>query len=302
MEWLKKALNYWKWQHQDDCFIYNHKIIIKENIIKETMKNSVAISCINYLSRCIHSFEITHDFHKYFNNNIYNFLEEILLEWLFHGNCFIELENNCWKVLKTTEITYYNKKFYYKHRLLKNFIHLKNYHPWDHEYGISPLDSVINHIIQYNNINNYLNNVAHRGGITSGIIISKQPLTNESRQKLQDGISDFYKNGNSQGTIMVLEGDFSWTSIAVSPHDLDIKKLNNYNGSAIARGLGIHPVLIGLDKRSYGGFQYSEIRKQFTQDTLKPLYNKIIEQLLININKIYGYNITININYNNIYK
>lgn len=298
LNFLKKSIGKWYWNpNQDHCFIYNNKLITKQNVVEETMKNSVAVSCINYLSRYIHSCEIDHNFNNYFNNNIYNLLEELILEWLIHGNCFLEIDDGHLKILKTTAITYYNKKFYYNNRLLKNFIHLKNYNPWDNEFGISPLNANMNHIIQYNTINTYLNDIACRGGVTSGIITAKHTMTNEARQKLHEGITDFYKNGSNHGTIMVLEGDFSWTPIAISPHDLNIKKLNNYNGSAIARGLGIHPVLIGLDKRSYGGFQYSEIRKQFTNDTLKPLYNKIIEQLIDGI-KIYHKNdIKININW-----
>ena len=263
-----------------NSIIYYPQSIHNPNIIQETLKNSIAMTCINYFIQNLHNIQFTHNFNNFFTNNLIHVLEEILLEWMFHGNCFIIYNNNQLEVLKTINIKYQGKKFFYKGELLKDYIHLKNYNIYDNPRGISPLDAIGTHIIQYNTINNYLNSIAGRGGITSGLIVSKNPLDNHQRIDLHNNIKEFYKNVNSQGTIMVLEGDFDWKSISISPSDLNIKKMNNYNGSAIARGLGVHPVLIGLDKRSYGGLQYNAIHHQFVQDTLQPLYQKIIHQLV----------------------
>jgi hypothetical protein len=276
---IRKAWkNFWNSHHQS-MDLYYPQSIQKPNIIEETLQNSIAMTCINYLIQNLHGLQWRHNFNNFFTNNFKILLEEILMEWIFHGNCFLLLKDNKFQVLKTVNVQYQGKKFFYKGQLLQDYIHLKNHNIYDNPRGISPLDAIATHIIQYNTINKYLSGIAGRGGITSGIIIAKNPLNNDQRLDLQNNIREFYRNVNSQGTIMVLEGDFDWKSIAIDPSDLDIKKMNNYNGSAIARGLGIHPVLIGLDKRSYGGLQYNAIHQQFVENTLKPFYRKIIDQL-----------------------
>lgn len=296
---LKKWFNGQQFYHGNHTTIYSSQPIHNQNLLAATLNNSIAMASINYLINQVHSYQWSHNFNNYFTNDFGHLMEEILTQWMFHGNCFITLENQQLKVLKTVDV-HIHKKFFYKNQPLKDFIHLKNYNIYDDVKGIGPLDAVATHIIQYNTVNNYLNGIAGRGGITSGLIICKTPMDNDQRYQLQNDIKDFYKNVNSQGTIMVLEGDFSWQSIAIAPNDLDIKKLNHYNGSAIARGLGVHPVLIGLDKRSYGGLQYNSIHDQFIENTLKPLYNKIINQLTQAIKIQWDKDVVIQLNLNTI--
>jgi HK97 family phage portal protein len=294
MEIFKKFLDFWTQEPSVHINYYPQKIS-NYNLIKETLNNSIAMSCINYIVNNIHNFSLDHNLNEYFSNEIYDLMEKILMEWMFFGNCFIKNDDGTLEVLKSDGIKIQGKKIFYYNQWVKDVIHLKNFNIMDDLKGISPLDAIETHIIQYNTINKYLNNVAGRGGVTSGLITCKTPLSNNQKDKLQQEIKDFYKNISSQGTIMVLEGDFNWNSIAISPHDLDIKKMNNYNASAIARGLGIHPILIGLDKKSFGGLQHYEIRKQFIEDTLTPLYGKIINQLVIKIKNQWAFNLKIKI-------
>ena len=296
MDLLKRFLDYWNYEPSVHVNYYPQKIS-NYNLIKETLNNSVAMACINYIVNNIHNCQLDHNFNDYFSNNIYDLLENILMEWMFFGNCFLRKNDGYLEILKSNYIKIQNNNIYYKNQWIKDYIHLKTFNIFDDNKGISPLDAVETHIIQYNTINKYLNSVAGRGGVTSGLITCKNNLSNSQKDKLQSEIKDFYKNITSQGTIMVLEGDFNWHSIAVSPQDLDIKKMNNYNASSIARGLGVHPVLIGLDKKSFGGLQHYEIRKQFIEDTLKPLYNKIINQLIITIKNQWNYNILMDVSY-----
>ena len=176
-----------------------------ENILQECYKNPVAVGCINYLSSNLRRFQIQSNFKDFFlGTDIYILLENILNEWLLYGNCFLELQPRRMRkydlsvlLTRKVHITHENEKITtlkYKdnhHTLekeLEKIIHLKNHNPFCEVYGISPINVVSNHILQYNLINNYLLDIASRGGLMSGIIFAKYPLENRERQQLQEQI------------------------------------------------------------------------------------------------------------------
>jgi HK97 family phage portal protein len=285
-----------------------------ENIIEECYKNPVAVGCINYLTSNLRRFQIQSNFSMYFPQiNIYNLLESMLNEWLLYGNCFLEIKpigRNKYHLFtlltrnvnvnhhreKITSIKYLEEEGQ-ENKDLRTIIHLKNHNPFCKAYGLSPINVVSNHILQYNYINNYLLDIASRGGLMSGIIFAKQPLQNKDRQALQEQIRRFYDKVHNTGTIMVLEGDLHWEKITLSPQDLELRKSINQNACAIARGLGVPPLLIGLDKRgiSHSGLQHNEVRKQFILDTLSPLYQKIIDLLIQEVKSLVEIPLYINI-------
>lgn len=177
----------------------------------------------------------------------------------------------------------------------EDLLHLKFFNPLNDWYGLSPLQVASRAIDQHNAMSNHNLAILQNGGRPSGCLMIKtgaEHLTEEQREQLRSDVRSAYSGTLNAGKIMVLEGDFEWKEMGMSPKDLDFSAGKDLTTREIAQAFGVPPVLVGL--RGDSGFSnYREARMHLWEDTILPLAELIRLEFSNWISKKLGENLEI---------
>ena len=263
-----------------------------------------------------------------------DFLENIIYNMLIFGNVFILkirfnnnvkelhiLDNSSVEILTSRSFgmrkigyrinnTDLNKRSEYMIDQINgdcDILHIKNYHPTDNIYGLSPLQAAIGHIQQHNNSVNWNNSLLRNGAKPSGIFSNGPAFSGNSGSSGGSGnASSILKNGQftsimSRGQInnvqdqiervhigpenagrpMILNGNLTWHDLSSKQRDFDFLSSDQITTKHIANALGVPVQLLG-DNSSSTYNNMLEAKKILYENTVLPLLNKIIVNLFNN--------------------
>ena len=160
--------------------------------------------------------------------------------------------------------------------------HIKMFNPLDDYYGMSPIQASSVDIDQHNLANKHNVNLLQNGARPSGAVIFKPKdetggnvqLSENQRSQLQSDINSRFSGTNNAGKPMLLEGDFDWKEMGLSPKDMDFISLKNMSAKDIALVYGVPSQLIGIpDSQTYSNF--AEAKLALYNETIIPLLDKI---------------------------
>ena len=178
--------------------------------------------------------------------------------------------------------------------------HMKLYNPLDDYYGLSPLMAAAVDIDNHNAINKHNISLLNNGARPSGAIIFKPTsdrgmpiqLSDGQRQQLQDDLDVKFKGPANAGRPLLLEGDFDWREMGLSPKDMDFLQQRNMAAKDIALCFGVPSQLIGIpDSQTYANVQ--EARLALYEETIMPLARRIQSDLNEWLSPTYGDDIRI---------
>ena len=164
--------------------------------------------------------------------------------------------------------------------------HFKLWNPLDDYLGLSPLAAAALSIDQNNMVSKHNIALLANGARPSGAIIFKPSddagnrlmLTDGQRDQLQADLNNRFKGVNNAGRPMLLEGDFDWKEMGMSPKDMDFMSQANMTAKDIALCFGIPSQLIGIpDAQTYANVQ--EARLALYEETIIPLARRIESDL-----------------------
>ncbi len=103
-------------------------------------------------------------------------------------------------------------------------LHLKLFHPLDDMYGLSPLSAAAKAIDQHNAVAGHNLALLENGGRPSGALLYKNAdhgmgLSEGQRQNLRTDLKNAIEGQSNAGRVMILEGDFTWQEMGLSPKD-----------------------------------------------------------------------------------
>ncbi len=156
-----------------------------------------------------------------------------------------------------------------------DILHIKLFNPTDDWYGLSPIKVAIKSIRQHNAITEQNISFLRNGGRPSGALIYKSNLDSIRRESLRNDLKRAYEGGKNAGKILLLEGDFEWKEMGLSPKDLDFTSGKSLSSKEIALAFGIPPILIG-EMSSATFSNYKEARYNFWEETVIPLLNMFV--------------------------
>lgn len=161
----------------------------------------------------------------------------------------------------------------------KPVLHLKLFHPLHDLYGLSPLYAAARSIDQHNEVASHNLSLLENGGRPTGaLIVRDQNLTFEQRNHLKDNLRELYQGGTNAGKIMILEGDFEWKEMGLSPKDLDFLEGKNISAREIAQAFGVPSMLVGITgDATYAN--YKEARLHLWEDTVIPMLEHLVDEL-----------------------
>jgi len=137
---------------------------------------------------------------------------------------------------------------------------VKLWNPLDDFYGMSPLNAAAVEVDQHNLSSKHNINLLNNGARPSGAVIFKPKddqgfavnLTESQRQQLLTDLNNRFQGTANAGRPMLLEGDFDWKEMGLSPKDMDFINLKHMSATDIAMCFGVPSQLVGVpDARTY---------------------------------------------------
>jgi len=160
--------------------------------------------------------------------------------------------------------------------------HIKLFNPLDDYYGMSPIQASSVDIDQHNLANKHNVNLLQNGARPSGAVIFNPKdetgghvqLTDVQRNQLMNDVNQRFSGTGNAGKPMLLEGDFDWKEMGLSPKDMDFIQLKNMSAKDIALVYGVPSQLIGIpDSQTYSNF--AEAKLALYNETIIPLLDRI---------------------------
>ena len=169
---------------------------------------------------------------------------------------------------------------------LSSVKHFKLFHPKHDHLGLSPLVSAASNIDSHNLTNKHNVALLQNGARPSGAVIFKpkdetgstvQLSESQRAQIIQDMEYRFSGAGNA-GRPMLLEGDFQFQQMGLSPKDMDFSVLKKMAAIDIALCFGVPAQLVGIpDAQTYNNMP--EARLALYEETIIPILRRIQSDL-----------------------
>lgn len=164
--------------------------------------------------------------------------------------------------------------------------HVKLWNPLDDYYGLSPMSASAVEIDQFNMASKHNVNLLENGARPSGAVIFKPKddagfdvnLSESQRQQLLTDLNNRFSGTANAGRPMLLEGDFDWKEMGLSPKDMDFLNLKHMSATDIAMCFGVPSQLVGVpDAQTYSNV--AEARLALYEETIIPLLKKVSSDL-----------------------
>jgi len=164
--------------------------------------------------------------------------------------------------------------------------HIKLWNPLDDYYGLSPMSAAAVEVDQFNMASKHNVNLLSNGARPSGAVIFKPQddagfavnLSESQRQQLITDMNNRFTGANNAGRPMLLEGDFDWKEMGLSPKDMDFLNLKHMSATDIALCFGVPSQLVGVpDSQTYSNV--AEARLALYEETIIPHLRKIASDL-----------------------
>jgi len=164
-------------------------------------------------------------------------------------------------------------------------LHVKNFHPLNDWYGMSPLEAAAVSIDQHNDAARWNASLLQTSGKPSGALIYKpshpdapDTLTGEQRQALKAEIEQYFSGSENAGRPLILEGGLDWKEMSLSPKDMDWLAGKDISAREIALAFHVPGQLIGIDgSLTFANFEQS--RLALFDDAVLPLLDHVKDEL-----------------------
>tara|TARA_Y100000114_G_scaffold74036_1_gene67876 strand:+ start:1585 stop:3258 length:1674 start_codon:yes stop_codon:yes gene_type:complete len=162
----------------------------------------------------------------------------------------------------------------------------KLWNPLDDFYGCSPLSAAAVEIDQHNMASKHNISLLNNGARPSGAVVFKPKddagyqvnLSESQRQQLLTDLNNRFSGTMNAGRPLLLEGDFDWKEMGLSPKDMDFINLKHMSATDIAMCFGVPSQLVGVpDAQTYANV--AEARLALYEETIIPYLRKVESDL-----------------------
>lgn len=179
-------------------------------------------------------------------------------------------------------------------------LHLRNFHPLNDWYGMSPIEAAAQSIDQHNAVAGHNLALLQNGGRPSGSLIMRpaphsRGMSDEQRDSTRQSLQEMYAGHKNAGQILILEGDCEWHEMGLSPKDLDFIEGKNLSAREIAQSYGVPPMLVGVPGDATFA-NYKEARFHLWEDTIIPLLEFFVAEFNLWLTPAFESGLTLNYN------
>jgi len=159
--------------------------------------------------------------------------------------------------------------------------HSRLWNPLDDWHGMSPLKAAALSVDQHNETGKHNLSLLQNGAAPKGAWTFKPTdaqgkravLTAEQRQSVKEDIDRAFRGSANAGKSPLMEGDFSWTQLGLTPSDMDWANLKNMSTTDIAMAYGVPPQLVGV-QGSLTFANFEQARLALYEDAVLPLIER----------------------------
>ena len=159
-------------------------------------------------------------------------------------------------------------------------LHIKEFHPTDDNYGMSPVEAAAYSIDVHNQSNVFskalLDNMARPSGalVYSGGESGTEALSDEQFTRLKSELEEKYMGAKNAGRPLLLDGGLDWKTMSIAPKDMEYSEAKQQSARDIALAFGVPPQLLGIPgDNTYTN--YSQAVRALYRQTVIPLVNHV---------------------------
>jgi len=176
----------------------------------------------------------------------------------------------------------------------------KLFNPVDDYMGQSPIMPSASDIDQHNLSAKHNTHLLMNGARPSGAVVYKPrdevgsmtTLTDGQREQLRSDLQQRFTGTSAAGRTMILEGDFDYKEMGLSPKDMDFATMRSMSAQDIALVFGVPAQLIGIgDSQTYNNM--AEARLALYEETIIPLLRHLESDLNEWLVPLYGDDLTL---------
>ena len=134
-------------------------------------------------------------------------------------------------------------------------LHMKNFHPLNDWYGLSPVEAAAYSIDQHNQASAWNQALLQNGARPSGALVVKMEgamrgnLSEEQYGRIKRQIDEEFTGSGNAGRPLLLEGGLDWKEMSLTPKDMDFIESKNSSARDIALAFGVPPADAGHSGR-----------------------------------------------------
>ncbi len=162
-------------------------------------------------------------------------------------------------------------------------LHLKQFHPLDDWYGLSPVEAAAYSIDQHNQSGAWNQALMQNGARPSGALVVNMKdqggrLSAEQYDRIKQQVDDQFSGPANAGRPLLLEGGLDWKEMSLSPKDMDFIEAKHSAARDIALAFGVPPQLLGIPgDNSFSNL--AEARLALWEQTIIPAVNDLVDAL-----------------------
>jgi HK97 family phage portal protein len=164
---------------------------------------------------------------------------------------------------------------------VRRILHLKQFHPLNDHYGMSPIEAASAAIDLHNTATAWNKALLDNSARPSGALVYTARdgnLTSDQYERLKRELEAGFQGALNAGRPLLLEGGLDWKPMSLSPKDMDFLDAKNAAAREIALALGVPPMLLAIPgDNTYSNYQ--EANRAFWRQTIIPLVNRIAAAL-----------------------
>jgi HK97 family phage portal protein len=162
----------------------------------------------------------------------------------------------------------------------KPVCHIRNFHPQDDHYGLTPLEAASTAVDVHNAAARWSKALLDNAARPSGAIVYKGAegqgaMSADQYDRLVSEMEAHHTGARNAGRPMLLEGGLDWKPMGFSPSDMEFQKTKEAAARDIALVFGVPPMLLGIPgDATYANYQ--EAHRAFYRLTVLPLASKVL--------------------------
>lgn len=217
--------------------------------------NPIIFQCIELISNSAINIKVDN-----FLGDWASFINQAIINFEVNGNLFISKIDNKLEVLDT-EVGLKKMKS-------DEVLHIKKMVN-NNGVGISPIDTLNKHINTYESMLEYITAISQNGGRLSGILSLDSIISDKDKQNVSNEFNQLKNN-----CTILLEGNYKWETIGLSPKDLNILEMSKYIETIMVTTMGVPSILLGKQDATFAS--YKEALLHFREEKVKPIVILII--------------------------
>jgi HK97 family phage portal protein len=181
--------------------------------------------------------------------------------------------------------------------LQSDVLHIKEPHPSNDLYGLSPIQAAFMAIDQHNEAAEWNKKLLENSARPPGVFSLKNhenvvPISPEQVQQISDSFKEKFAGSENAGKPLFINADMVWQSMGMSPTDMDWLNGKNTSARDICLAFGYPALLLGMPE----GATFSnvgEAKMSLYEETVIPLVQNVFSEISYYLSNKTGKNIEI---------